>query len=69
MSKPEKLQRNSPMPLKEPKKKGTGDEGTEALKKGSTIIGQPELKEKNNYDRHKGNQFNEKKKNDEPYTD
>jgi len=47
-----KLQRNSPTPLNVPKKKGNGDEGTEATKKSSTIVGQPENA------KHKSNQLN-----------
>jgi hypothetical protein len=63
-----KLQRNSPTPLNVPKKKGNGDEGTEATKKSSTIVGQPELTGKNNSNKH-GHQFNERENGSHAYTD
>jgi len=58
-----KLQRNSPTPLNVPKKKGNGDEGTEATKKSSTIVGQPESTTK-----HK-KQLNERDNESHAYTD
>jgi len=62
-----KLQKNSPMPLNVPKKKGDGDEGTEATKKSSTIVGQPELSEKNQVE--KQQQLNERENGSHAYTD
>ncbi|MBC7486295.1 MAG: hypothetical protein H7282_06055 [Cytophagaceae bacterium] len=58
-----KLQRNSPTPLNAPKKKDNGDEGTEATKKSSTIVGQPET------GKPKSNQFNERDNEFRAYTD
>lgn len=63
-----KLKKNSPMPLHVPKKKGEGDEGTEAVKNSSTIVGQPELNPKTNTVRQK-EQLNERKDGAHPYTD
>lgn len=62
-----KLQKNSPMPLKVPKKKGDGDEGTEALKRSSTIVGQPELTGR--FHAEKQSQFNERENGSHAYTD
>ncbi len=62
-----KLQRNSPMPLKVPKKRGNGDEGTEALKRSSTIVGQPELTERKHAEKH--SQFNERENGSHAYTE
>lgn len=64
-----KLQRNSPMPLRVPKKKGKGDEGTEATKKSSTIVGQPELTQGNTLTKHNSGQLNERKDDGHGYTD
>ncbi len=62
-----KLQKNSPMPLKVPKKRGSGDEGTEALKRSSTIVGQPELTGKKDVEKH--HQFNDRENGSHAYTD
>jgi hypothetical protein len=64
-----KLQRNSPMPLHVPKKRGKGDEGTEATKKGSTVVGQPELTQGNKFIKHGSSQFNERENGAHAYTD
>lgn len=58
-----KLQRNSPTPLNVPKKKGNGDEGTEATKKSSTIVGQPETV------KYKSKQYNDRDNESHAYTD
>ncbi|MDB5257552.1 MAG: hypothetical protein JWM14_2247 [Chitinophagaceae bacterium] len=62
-----KLQRNSPTPLNVPKKKGNGDEGTEATKGNSTIVGQPELTGRKDV-KHE-HQLNERENGSHAYTD
>ena len=64
-----KLQRNSPMPLHVPKKKGKGDEGTETMKKNSTVVGQPELTQGTKSTKHGNTQLNERKDGTLAYTD
>ena len=60
-----KLQRNSPTPLHVPKKKGKGDEGIEAIKNSSTIVGQPELKNS----KQSNKQLNDREDGFQAYTD
>ncbi|HSZ72232.1 MAG TPA: hypothetical protein VK750_06110 [Cytophagaceae bacterium] len=69
MSKPTKQQQHSPVPMKKPQHRDSRDEGTEADKKGSTVVGQPELTGRNNPIRQKGTQGNNRSNNAEPYTD
>lgn len=63
-----KLQRNSPMPMNVPEKKGEGDEGTDFTKNNPTIVGQPELTGKND-SKKQDEQFNDRKNGPNAYTD
>jgi hypothetical protein len=64
-----KLKRNSPVPMVEPKHTGKGDEETDAEKKGSTIVGQPELTGKDDPQKINSRQLNDRKNGSNVYTD